>query len=200
MPAAANLVQESSTTTGTGDFTLAAANGKRRFSDVFGTGATTDVFDYAISHQSAAEWERGTGHMSGTNTLVRDTVKESSNSGSLVSFSSGVKDVINDVPADRQQIAWQVISSDTTAVAGCGYMIDTTSGVVILTMPPSPSVGHRVAVKDVARNFHIHKATCARNSNKIEGKSEDMDVRRIGASFVLVWSGSTYGWQLTGTC
>src|SRR5690554_4306363 len=102
MPAPANLVHEQSTSTGTGNFTLSAVNGRQRFSTAFGTGSTPDVFDYFISSQAAAEWERGTGHMSDSDTLVRDTVLESSNANNPVNFSAGTKDVTNDVPAGSQ--------------------------------------------------------------------------------------------------
>lgn len=98
-----NLVHETSTTTGTGDFTLSGiTGGERRFSDVFGTGSTTEVFYYFIVHQDSNEWEVGRGHMSGTNTLVRDTVRQSSNSNNAVDFTSGTKDVIHDVDAESQ--------------------------------------------------------------------------------------------------
>jgi hypothetical protein len=101
MPAPANIVHELSSTTGTGNFTLVNVNGKNNFNDAFGTGGS-DVFDYFISHQSAAEWERGTGHMSDAATLVRDSVIESTNADAAVDFSAGTKDVINDVPAAIQ--------------------------------------------------------------------------------------------------
>ena len=113
MPAPANLIHETSTTTGTGNFTVAAVNGKVRFSDStygFGTGGS-DVFWYFISNQSAAEWEIGTGSMSDANTLVRDTVISSSNSDALVSFSAGTKDVTNDVPAAIQAAASVTLAS-----------------------------------------------------------------------------------------
>lgn len=100
MPAPANLVHQTSTTTGTGAKTLAAVNGKRTFLAAFGTGGT-NTFDYFISNRDAAEWERGTGHESG-GTLVADTVIESSNANAAVSFSAGTKDIMNDVPAAKQ--------------------------------------------------------------------------------------------------
>lgn len=109
MPDIANLVHEISTSTGTGDFTLASVNGKQTFNDAFSTGGS-DKFYYFISNRDAAEWEYGTGHMSDATTLVRDTVVESSNSNSLVSFSSGEKDLTNDLPAEKQ------VSSDDLAV------------------------------------------------------------------------------------
>lgn len=104
MPAPANLIREESTTTGTGNLTLAAVNGYVRFSDStygFGTGGTDD-FWYFISNRNAAEWEIGTGHMSDANTLVRDTILFSSNANAAVSFSAGTKDVTNDIPASYQ--------------------------------------------------------------------------------------------------
>src|SRR4051812_40628038 len=104
MVAQADLVHEVSISTGTSSFATTAVNGKQRFSDAgaFGTGATLNVFDYYISNRDAAEWEHGTGHMSGVGTLVRDTVIAGSNGTSLVSFSAGTKDVTNDVPATEQ--------------------------------------------------------------------------------------------------
>lgn len=84
-------VKETSTTTGTGNLTLAGAvSGFQAFS-VF---ANNDTFLYAIVHQTAAEWEVGIGtYVSATPALARTTVLESSNADALVSFSAGTKDV-----------------------------------------------------------------------------------------------------------
>ena len=100
--AAGNLVHQTTTGTGTGNLTLSTVNGKQSFNSAFGNGVTTDVFVYFISNQGAAEWEYGTGHMSNSTTLVRDTVIASTNSNSAVSFSAGTKDVTNDIPAASQ--------------------------------------------------------------------------------------------------
>ena len=97
-------VKETSTTTGTGDFTLAGAVSQfLTFSSRFGTGAinAADPFYYAIVGQTGTEWEVGRGHLSGATTLVRDVVFGSSNSDSLVSFSEGSKDVFNTIPGER---------------------------------------------------------------------------------------------------
>jgi hypothetical protein len=109
MPAPASLVHQTSASIGTGNLTVIAVNGRRAFSAAFGTGGT-DVFDYFVMNRDAAEWERGTGHMSDSNTLVRDTVIESSNSNNAVNFSSGTKDVCNDVPPATQ---WKANFSPT---------------------------------------------------------------------------------------
>lgn len=90
-------VRETSTTAGTGTFTLSGAvTGYQSFSAI-GNGNSTF---YCIAAQSGTEWEVGIGTYtaSGT-TLSRDVVLDSSNSGSLVDFSVGSKDVFVTYPA-----------------------------------------------------------------------------------------------------
>ena len=92
-------VNETSTTTGTGTFTLAGAvTGFQSFSAI-GNGNTTY---YAIVLQGGSEWEVGLGtYTSSGTTLSRTTVLSSSNSGSLVNFSAGTKNVFCDYPAPK---------------------------------------------------------------------------------------------------
>jgi hypothetical protein len=92
-------VKETSTTTGTGTLTLGgAATGFQSFA-VIGNGNTTY---YAIFDRTSQDWEVGVGTYtaSGT-TLTRDSVLESSNSGSLVNFGAGTKDVFCTYPAEK---------------------------------------------------------------------------------------------------
>ena len=90
-------VKESTTSTGTGTITLAGAQTGYQGFTAIGDGNTTY---YVIS--GGSEWEVGLGTYtaSGT-TLSRDTVLSSSNSGSLVSFSAGSKDVYVVYPAGK---------------------------------------------------------------------------------------------------
>ena len=92
-------VRETSTTAGTGTFTLAGAvTGFQSFSAI-GNGNTTF---YTIAGQGTTEWEVGVGtYTSSGTTLSRDSVLASSNSGSLVNFSAGTKDVFVTYPAGR---------------------------------------------------------------------------------------------------
>jgi hypothetical protein len=102
-------VQETSTTTGTGTLTLlGAVSGFQSFS-VIGNANTTY---YAIV--LGAEWEVGLGtYTSSGTTLSRDTVLESSNSGSLVNFSAGTKNVFVTYPAE--EAVYQDASGDAYA-------------------------------------------------------------------------------------
>jgi len=92
-------VKETTTTTGTGTLTLAgAATGFQSFSAI-GDGNKTF---YCIVDTAAGSWETGIGtYTSSGTTLSRDTVLESSNSGSAVNFGSGSKDVFVTYPATR---------------------------------------------------------------------------------------------------
>lgn len=91
-------VKETTTTTGTGNITLAGAVAQfEAFSANFAVGAP---FYYAIIGQTGTEWEVGYGTLSGATTLVRTTVLQSSNSDALVSFSAGTKDVFVTIPSD----------------------------------------------------------------------------------------------------
>ena len=103
MSAIDNLVRQQSTSTGTGNLTLTTVTGYNSFANAFGTGSATDIFYYFIINLGAAEWEYGTGHMSNSTTLVRDTVLGSTNSNALVNLSAGQLEVICDLPAQQQQ-------------------------------------------------------------------------------------------------
>lgn len=119
----ADRVRETTTTTGTGTVTLAGAVlGFQSFSAI-GNGNTTY---YTIAGQGTSEWEVGIGtYTSAGTTLSRTTVLASSNSGSLVNFSAGTKDVFCDYPAGRAVIGGQgyvensyTISTSSTVTDG----------------------------------------------------------------------------------
>lgn len=94
----ADRVKDSTTTTGTGTVTLSgsAPTGFQSFGSVMADG---DTCYYVIA--AGSEWEVGLGtYGSSGPTLARTSVLASSNSGSLVSFSAGSKDVFLDAPAE----------------------------------------------------------------------------------------------------
>jgi hypothetical protein len=89
-------ILESSTTTGTGDFTLAGAvTGFRRFSAVCSVSDTVPYFIEALDSVGAptGDYEYGLGTYSAANTLTRTTVQGSSNAGAAVDFAAGSKNV-----------------------------------------------------------------------------------------------------------
>ncbi|CAB5151386.1 hypothetical protein UFOVP148_39 [uncultured Caudovirales phage] len=111
-------VQETCNSPGTGTVTLlGASSGYQAFSAGIGNGNTTF---YAIADQSGNNWEVGIGtYASAGNTLARSTVLASSNSGSLVNFSSGVQNVWCDYAAGR---AILLDDSGKINAGGVGYI------------------------------------------------------------------------------
>tara|TARA_R110000868_G_scaffold286376_1_gene546844 strand:- start:47 stop:505 length:459 start_codon:yes stop_codon:yes gene_type:complete len=101
----ADRVKETTTTTGSGTVTLlGASTGYQSFSAVGNANSTY----YTIAGQTGSEWEVGIGtYTSSGTTLSRDTVLASSNSGSLVTFSAGTKDVFVTYPSERAIIGGQ---------------------------------------------------------------------------------------------
>jgi hypothetical protein len=99
----ADRVRESSTTTGTGSFTLAGAVvGYQTFDAVLNTADTTY---YTIADQGGGpNWEVGIGTFTAPSTLARTTILSSSNGGSIVTFGAGTKDVFISLPASRTNV------------------------------------------------------------------------------------------------
>jgi hypothetical protein len=95
-------VKETSNTTGTGAFTL---NGALVGFDTFaaGIGGNNTTY-YAIFNQNTgvSEFEVGLGTLDATgNILTRTSIFTSSNSDTVVNFSSGIKDVFVTLPASK---------------------------------------------------------------------------------------------------
>lgn len=92
-------VKVTSTTTGTGTFTLGAAVAGFQSFAAIGNGNQTY---YCITNNT--DWEVGIGtYTSSGTTLSRDTVLESSNSNNKVNWSAGSKDVFCTYPADATE-------------------------------------------------------------------------------------------------
>jgi hypothetical protein len=122
-------VLETSTTTGTGAFTLAgAATGYRSFASVMTS--PSDTCWYAIwavdgNGESTGSWETGLGTYSASNTLTRTTVLESSNAGAAVSFAAGTKYVaIGSLASRTMQLNPELTATlpavGTTAITAAG--------------------------------------------------------------------------------
>ena len=88
-------VKETTSTLGTGTVTLSgAALGFQSFSSGIGAGNST-YYTIALGNQ----WEVGIGTVTNATTFTRDSIISSSNTSSLVNFSSGIKDIFCALPA-----------------------------------------------------------------------------------------------------
>ena len=93
-------------------------------------------------------------------------------------------------------LAWEVISGADTAASGEGFLIDSSGGVVTLTLPGSPSEGDTVAVCDYTNSATTNAITVGRNSSNIESVAADLVIDVDGAGFTLVYSDATRGWVI----
>jgi hypothetical protein len=91
---------------------------------------------------------------------------------------------------------WAIKTTNYTAVTNDALFVDTTSGVVTITLPATPSIGNVVYIVDVASKFATNKCTVARNGEKIMGLSENMDIQTNNAAVQLRYSNTTYGWRI----
>jgi hypothetical protein len=204
----ADRVKDSTTTTGTGTVTLSgtAPTGFQNFS-VVGNGNTTY---YAIAGQSTTEWEVGIGtYTSAGTTLSRTTVLASSNSGSLVTFSGGTKDVFVTYPAgksvylDASGTASVNINGTvgaTTQAAGAFTTLSATTGITSTRIDPRvSSTASASSVTPTIASYDIYAFTAlaaALTINAPTGTPLDGDklIFRIldnGTSQTLTWN-ATY--------
>jgi len=90
-----------------------------------------------------------------------------------------------------------VKTSTFTAVAGEGYFINTTGGVVSVNLPAG-TAGAVVAVKDYAKTFDTNNVTLVPNgSDKIGGQAINATLSTEGLAVTLVFIDSTQGWLVT---
>ena len=148
-------VQETTTTTGTGTFTLdGAVTQFQTFSTAIGNGNTTY---YAVYTAGGTQWEVGIGTV-GAGTLSRDTILASS-TGSKISFTAGTKYVFCDYPADisvyssnnSSATSGQVLKSNGAGVAPSwqndsngtvtSVALSSTADVISITGSPVTSSG-----------------------------------------------------------
>jgi hypothetical protein len=138
----ADRVRDTSTTASTGSFTVSgtAPTGFRTLSTVL---SVADTFYYAIQSQGLNEWEVGVGTYSSANVFARTTILSSSNSGSVVTFSAGTKDVFLTLAATKT-IQQQADGSIYAAGGGGSDFIFHINGITIAsnyTIPTSYNAG-----------------------------------------------------------
>lgn len=116
-------VLETTATTGTGSFTLdGAVQDYQSFNSGVGVGNTTY---YSCVNTNTGEWEVGIGTLSGTTTLLRTTLIDSS-TGSAINFTAGTKLIFCTYPASKSVNldATGVLALRTQgAIAGSGTIL-----------------------------------------------------------------------------
>jgi len=179
-------VKETTTTTGTGTLTLAgAASGFQAFSAI-GDGNTTY---YAITDQATGDWEVGIGTYtaSGT-TLSRDTILASSNAGSAVNLSAGIKNAFATYPAGKAAFFDDIPTNNNQLTNGAGYI--TGNQTITLSGDVSGSGTTSIAVT-VADDSHNHVIS------NVDGLQTALDAKQAAATALT--TSTTFGGDVSGT-
>jgi len=98
-------------------------------------------------------------------------------------------------------VAWQSVviadgSTGLTAIAGRGYFIDTTAGVITVTLPASPAIGDTIIISDYGANAATNNITINPNGNKILGGSSNRFIQTNKETVELIYSDNTKGWSV----
>jgi hypothetical protein len=96
---------------------------------------------------------------------------------------------------DWQSVVTADGSTATTASAGEGYFIDTTSNAHTINLPSSPSQGDEVHIVDYAGTFGSNNVTVGRNGSNIDNSADDatLSTNRLNVRFVYI--DATQGWR-----
>ena len=86
-------------------------------------------------------------------------------------------------------------TSPFTSATTKGYFVNTTSGVITVTLPASPSAGQIVAFKDYGGTWGCNAVTLCRNSSKINGQCFNVSLSTNAQSITLIYVDATKGWQ-----
>lgn len=115
-------------------------------------------------------------------------------SGDTVTLASGAV-----VSGGFKDIQWQSVitadgSTNTTAEAGKGYIIDSSSATHTINLPASPSAGDTISIKDYAGTFGTNNVTVGRNGSNMGGGATDYIASTNFLTITLVYADSTQGW------
>jgi hypothetical protein len=118
------------------------------------------------------------------------------NNGKVLTASGTAGTYTWETPATGGGTTWSNITGATNAVAGNGYMCDTSAAAFTLTLPASAAIGDTIAIADAEGTFHTYNLTIGRNGLNIMGLAENMTVSTQYAAFNMVYNDAGNGWRI----
>lgn len=193
----ADVVAETTATTGTGTVTLAAMSGWARFSDRFANG---ERVYYSI--RNGSNWEIGLGTYTASNQLARTTVLGTLVAGtadwlsptaitlvgSSVVRATAPETLLRHFP--KEEIV--LVTGPLTLADGYAYGVQDNS--LTLTLPATPEAYDRIRIFQAAAS--ITGTVIDPNGAKICGVVGSMTVDLSGFSFCMRYVDATYGWTV----
>lgn len=93
----------------------------------------------------------------------------------------------------RRAVAY---STSSTITCFTSVLADTSGGAITITLPADPIEGCQIAIIDAAGTFATYNLTVERNSQKINGLSENLTLTVNNLHVGLVYYNATYGWRV----
>ena len=93
-------------------------------------------------------------------------------------------------------IVYNLISANSTLEVDNGYIVETATNALTLTLPAGPSVGAQVKIIDTDGNASTNNITIGRNGSNIMGVAEDMTISTDNANIILVYINTSKGWVI----
>ena len=115
-------------------------------------------------------------------------------SGDTINLASGASQSGFGRTGTVNWVTTPVTSTPTTGVSGNGYFLNTTSGILTVNLPATPSAGDIMAVADYAGTAATNNITIGRNGSKITGIELDATISANRDSITLVYIDGTQGW------
>lgn len=136
-----------------------------------------DAYHNLITLVSQAEAEAG------TSTTIRTWTAER------------VKQAIVALGSSGNGLSGDYINTNTNALAGTHYQVDTTGGAVTLTLPASPVDGDYISFADAGGQAGTNFITVGRNGNTIDGAAADGAMVSSGMFQIYIWDGANTDWK-----
>jgi len=129
--------------------------------------------------------------------LAQDLTIDTNNSGFILVYVDATQGwvIVSEITGFASPMVWGTSTVSETATADRGYLTIPTAAYT-LTLPVSPAVGDRVGFRDVGGLATTYAMTIARNGEKIEGVASDLTIDTDKSGFMLVYTGTVYGWVI----
>ena len=89
-----------------------------------------------------------------------------------------------------------VQTTSFSAAVGARYLVDTSGGAIVMTLPATPTVGDKIGFTDFAGTFLTYNLTIGRNGEEIMGDASNLICNMNNYSGCLYYSGASRGWSL----
>lgn len=167
-------------------------NGDLRVTGIITTGTASITID--PGNETIRVGSATTIHTSGIDLGSGNITSHNINSTGIITASSFTGD--GSGLSNVSPFNWATKTGNYTAVAKDGLFVDTSAGIVTVTLPSSPSAGDYIHFLDLGGTFATNNLVIDRNGSNIIGIASDLVVDINNSGLTLVYTDTTNGWKL----